>query len=139
MKDRHSTELLKYEFTEEEKRDIASEMARKVNELAQAEAEKKAVNSQIKSKLDALTASIQEASHRYSNGYEMRNIKCRIIPDWIRKIWEYFREDTGEFAFSKPIDPSDYQLEINYPSPLRPFWDWRGAIEMEWVLDRVGT
>ena len=65
-----SLEFIKYVFTEEEKRDIAMEMAQKVDALRIAEDEKKAIASEIKSQ-----------DRRASGGYQQCGNQAH---QWVR-------------------------------------------------------
>ena len=108
------TEMItgKHVFTADEMRDIASEMARKVQEQASAEDEKKSVTSSFKATLDLLMASINKLSENYRNGYDYRQIECEMKPDFDLKLRRYFNVDTGETVKEEPIRPEDYQTSI---------------------------
>ena len=112
MENRTTKEYLKYVFSQEEKADIAIEMAQKVSELSQAEDEKKAIMSDFKSRIDGLQARVNSAAIKLNNGYEMRSIECEVVPNWEEKIWEYIREDTGEITKTAQITPEDLQLKL---------------------------
>ena len=112
MENRTSKEYLKYVFSQEEKADIAIEMAQKVSELSQAEDEKKAIMSDFKSRIDGLQARVNSAAIKLNNGYEMRSIECEVVPNWEEKIWEYIREDTGEITKTAQMTPEDLQLKL---------------------------
>ena len=106
----HSTEYIKFTFTENEKREIASEMARKVAELNSAEDERKAVASSLKSRIDSLQAQVNDAANKLNNGYEYRNVKCEVDRDFKEKTI-YFIFD-GETVKEKPMSADDLQPNL---------------------------
>ena len=65
-------------FTDDEIKDIANEMARKVAEIEEKEDEKKAVTSQLKSDLDSLSARLRSLAVKHKDGYEFRYVDCKI-------------------------------------------------------------
>jgi len=107
-----STEFCKYVFSDEEKRDIATNMAQSITNLQQTEDDKKAIMSDYKSQIDALQAAINNAATKINNGYETRTIKCEVIPDWEEKIWEYRREDNGLIEKTRKMTADDLQKKI---------------------------
>ena len=109
---RYENEFIKYVFTESELKEIASEMAQKIVNLQQAEDDKKAIMSDYKSQIDGIQAGINSAATKMTSGYEMRSMKCQVVPDYPRKIWQYIRVDTGEMVKEKGMTSSDLQMEF---------------------------
>ena len=106
----YSFESVRHTFTEDEKRDIAVEMARKVAELNQAEDDKKAVMSDLKSKIDSLTAQVNGAASKLNSGFEYRSLKCEVDRDYkARKIIFWFDEKVVK---EKPMTSDDLQMKI---------------------------
>ena len=112
MEKEFTNEYVKYRFTENEKKEIASEMAQKVSELQQAEDDKKAIMSDFKSKIDGIQANVNNAATKLNSGYEMRSVKCEIMPNWAKKVWEYIREDNGTVAREKAMTADDLQMQF---------------------------
>ena len=112
MEKKFENEFIKYTFTENEKKEIAIEMAQKVTNLQQAEDDKKAVASDFKSQIDGIQASVNSAATKLNNGYEMRSIKCEVVPNYDKKVWEYLRTDTGEQTKEKPMTANDLQMKL---------------------------
>ena len=108
----YSNEYVKHVFTEEEKREIAVEMAQKVSEVQQAEDDKKAVMSDFKSTIDGLQAKVNNAATKLNNGYEMRTIRCVVEADYTTKEWIYRNEETGEVVKTKAMRSEDLQLQV---------------------------
>ena len=109
----YSNQYCKYVFNEDEKKEIAAEMAQNVSDLQGAEDEKKAIMSDFKSRIDGLQARVNGGATKLNNGYEMRTVKCRIDPDWEGKVWLYVREDNGEIAKEKKMTSDDLQRKID--------------------------
>ena len=112
MDKEYSSEYVKYVFDEEEKKEIAVEMARSITELEQLEKNKGALAAEFKGKIDIAKAQAGSAATKLNNGYEMRQIKCEIVPDFKLKVWTYIRTDTGEVAKEKRMTSDDLQMEL---------------------------
>jgi hypothetical protein len=106
------SEFCKYVFDEDEKREFATDMARKVAELNKAENDLKAVKSDYKSQIDGLTASVQNAATKLNNGYEMRNMDCEKQPCWESHEWQMVRVDTGEIVKTRKMSSEDLQMKV---------------------------
>ena len=113
MEKEFSNEYIKHIFTDDEKKEIAMEMAQKVSELQSAEDDKKAVMSDFKSRIDLFQANVNSAATKLNNGYEMQTVKCEIIPDWNKKIWQYFRVDNEMLVKEKPMSTDDLQMKLD--------------------------
>ena len=110
---KYENEFIKYTFTEKELREIAGEMAQKIVNLQQAEDDKKAIMSDYKSQIDGIQAGINSAATKMTSGYEMRSVKCQVVPDYDRKVWEYIRVDTGKCVKEKGMTSNDLQRKID--------------------------
>ena len=112
---KYENEFLKYVFTEDELKEIAGEMAQKIVNLQQAEDDLKAIKSDYKSQMDGIQAGINQAATKMTSGYEMRPTKCKMVPDYPRKVWQYVRVDTGEMVKEKNMTSNDlkWNLRIN--------------------------
>jgi hypothetical protein len=94
-----TTKWLKYQFTENELKEIARKLAYENKNFDELEEGKKAVTSEFKSKTDASRASISKLSNYINNGYEMRVIDCKVEfndPENGQKT--VYRKDTGELV-----------------------------------------
>ena len=109
---KYENEFIKYIFTEEEKREIAGEMAQKIVNLQQTEDDLKAIKSDYKSQMDGIQAGINSAATKMTSGYEMRSMKCQVLPNYEKKVWEYIRVDTGELVKEKRMTSNDLQMEF---------------------------
>lgn len=111
-KPRYENEFVKYVFTEAEQKDIAAAMAQKVVALQQAEDDLKAIKSDYKSQIDGIQAGINSAATKMTSGYEMRSVKCQIVPDFPNKVWQYIRVDNGVVVRVKDMSVDDLQMEF---------------------------
>ena len=109
---KYENEFIKYNFTDEEKKDIAAEMAQKIVNLQQAEDDKKAITSDFKSQIDGIQAGINSAATKLTAGYEMRSTKCQVVPNYPKKVWEYHCVDTGVLVKEKGMTSNDLQMEF---------------------------
>lgn len=112
MEDKKSMEMVKHVFTEEEKRDFATEMALKVAEMQSLEDQKKAVASQFKSDIEALQAKVNRFAYNLNSGSEMRSVECRIEYDTEHKEATYYRIDTGEFIKTRLMNQQELQISL---------------------------
>lgn len=109
----YSHEYVKHVFTEDEKKEIATDMAQKVTELKEHEDSKKAVMSDFNSKIDAAKAHINSSATKLNNGYEMKTVKCEVVRDYELKIIKYIRTDNGEVGKEKPMSSDDMQMKLH--------------------------
>ena len=104
-----SKEYCKHTFTEDEKREISTELAHCVSELSQKEDEKKAIMSDLKSQIDSLASRTNGLATKLNNGYEMRNIECEIERDYDAHVIRFFRLDTGELVRTRKMTSDDVE------------------------------
>ncbi|HEA67978.1 MAG TPA: hypothetical protein ENI07_14325 [Desulfobacterales bacterium] len=116
MEKRYSNEYVKHLFSDDEKKEIAIDLAQKVAELKQKEDDKKAILSELKSKIDSLTAMLNVAAVKLNNGYEMTTVKCKLNPDWKAKTWIINRADNGEFVKERKMTPDELQMRLKMES-----------------------
>lgn len=108
-----SKEWLKYEFSDEEKNELAKEMA-EANEREQGlEREKTEVVAELKGRIEAAKAERLKCAGLYRTGYEYRNIECDVRYDYDKCTVEYWRTDTGELAKTRKMTPEEKQPELN--------------------------
>lgn len=110
-----STRYLKYQFTETELRDKATQLARECRQNEEMEDEKKSVVSDFKAKIDGLQAKISLLSGHINNGYEYRNIECEVslnTPVTGKKT--ITRTDTGERVGIEDMDHDELQEVMDF-------------------------
>ena len=108
----YSNEWCKYEFTTEEKRDIAETLAIKTKDLEKAEDEKKSVMSAFKEKIDKIALDVKSSARKYTDGYEMRDIECVVERDFVSGEVRYIRTDNGVVARTSKMTMAERQMKI---------------------------
>jgi hypothetical protein len=106
-------EYLKYQFTEPELKERATQLARECRELEDIENEKKQVMSDFKAKIDGHQAKISGLSNNINNGYEYRYIDCEVVLNQpIDGEKQIIRKDTGELVKQEAMTPQELQEEL---------------------------
>ena len=108
----NTTEYLRYHFNEEEKKDLAREMAQNVIKTRDLEENKKAVTSQFASQINEAVASSNMAAQKLESGFEMRTIECEEVFDYDRNTVETWRLDTGEKVKDRTMTQAELQREM---------------------------
>ena len=106
------TKYVKHVFNEDEKRDLASDLAQKIMAKNNLELKKKEVAAQIKAEIDATESLIAQLSTHYNQGYAFMDIKCRVERDYETKQVHYYRLDTGENVESRAMTQDELQQEL---------------------------
>jgi len=100
---------LKTNFTEDEKREMAANLANKLNDKKGYEDELQSIKSRFKSSLDLVESEINKISSDYRAGYEYRRTKCVLTLNYLKKEREYANPETGKILKTEPLQDSDYQ------------------------------
>ena len=116
-KTEYCQEFVKYELSEEEKRELASIMAMKLLEVDDIEAQKKSVMTTFKERIEAAQYSARTAAQQIKDGYEMRDVECRVEKDFIRGTIRYVRTDTFEEVRSKKMSQEEKQMHLDDALP----------------------
>lgn len=104
--------LCRYVFTEEEKRQIAGDLANGVADIQRLEDQKKSVMSQLKSEIDAKQGQVNLFAEHLRSGFEMRSIDCEVLHAFSDDVVRWVRCDTGEVAFERKMRPEERQRKI---------------------------
>jgi len=102
----------KHNFSEEEKRQVATELAEKVQEGKRIEDEMVSMKSSFKSKLDVTEATVNKLSVDYACGYEMRMIPCTVEFDMKKKEKRFYEVETTVLIKTEPMTEEDLQMEL---------------------------
>ena len=107
-------EYLKYQFSEQELKDISKKLAYENKNYDELEDAKKSVTSDFSSKLNSSRANISKLSNNINNGYEYRDIECEIRlnepADGQKTI---VRKDTGEIVRVEDMTEREMQEELD--------------------------
>lgn len=106
---------IKYVFTEEEKKDIASKLAIKTSEKQALEEKKKEVTSQIAGEINSAASAVSRYSKEYNQGYTWKNHDCYEVFDYDEKVVHTHRADTDECVGTRVMTSTEFQREIFDP------------------------
>lgn len=104
----------KYEFNEEEKKEISKRLANENQNKQRLEDEKKAVVSNFKAKIDSAISQVNLLSSHIASGYEHRYFKCYKVLNFSRTIREYYNIENGELIKEEAFSREDHQLKLNF-------------------------
>jgi hypothetical protein len=107
-----ATQFCKYIFSDEEKAEMAAEMAQKIAQLQGVESQEKSVKAQLKAEKESLSADISGNAEKINSGYEMRNIKCEVVYNYNEGMVLYIRTDNGELAKERKMRDDERQVKI---------------------------
>jgi uncharacterized FlaG/YvyC family protein len=105
-------EYLKCQLTEKEKTELSAKIAKAISDRASAEAKLKEVSASIKAQIAQLDAEISEKALQINNGYEYRNVECRMDKDYRLGSVTITRVDTGEVIRERPMTAEERQMEL---------------------------
>lgn len=108
----HTHKMLKCHFTQEEMTEFRDKLANSIMDLSSIEDEKKSVMSDYTARINEKKAMINRVASNIRNGYEHREVKCRIDYDITRRVKTFAREDTGEIVQEEVMSPDEFQQEI---------------------------
>jgi uncharacterized FlaG/YvyC family protein len=113
-------EYLKCQLTEKEKTELSAKIAKAISDRASAEAKLKEVSASIKAQIAQLDAEISEKALQINNGYEYRNVECRMDKDYRLGGVTITRLDTGEVIRERPMTAEERQLELPSQKKEKP-------------------
>jgi len=105
-------EYLKCLLTEKEKTELSAKIAKAISDRTSAEAKLKEVSASIKAQIAQLDAEISEKALQINNGYEYRNVECRMDKDYRLGSVTITRLDTGEVIRERPMTAEERQMEL---------------------------
>ena len=106
---------IKYVFTEDEKKDIAAELALKFSEKESLELQKKEVASKFTSEINTANVHATRLSNEYNQGYTYKNHDCYEIFDYDSKQVFTHRADTKDQVDVRTMSVAEYQREMFDP------------------------
>jgi hypothetical protein len=101
-----------YHFTEQEKADIAQNLAKKQLRIGELEGDKKAITSQISADINRAKADVNLMSHQLNTGRETRKYTCHLDFDREKKLRLWKDKVTGKVVKEEPMRPEDFQMKI---------------------------
>lgn len=104
--------LCEYRFSEQEKREIANELANAVADMKALEDKLKAAQTQIKAEISGKQGLINLKAENLRSGFEMRSIECEKVYDYEANEVRWVRCDTGEVAHRRRMDADERQRSL---------------------------
>ena len=108
--ERKHKERLIYRFSNDERLDMSSEIARVAQKLDELKGEKKQVAKDYDAQIAGQEASMMILSRKISNGYEMRETECAT---WLNQprigMKTIIRLDSGEVVREVKMEPEEMQ------------------------------
>lgn len=86
VNDQIKVKSLRHVFTQEEIRDMHDNIVKSVEEVVKLESEKKTVTTRIGAALESEKGIINRSANLISNGFEYRNMQCRVSFDWDKGV-----------------------------------------------------
>ncbi len=105
-------QLLRCDFTDEERLEIAKDLSMKMYERESKQEEFDSIKKQYNGELSTLDNEIKGKQRLVHDGYEFRSIPCQIERDYNEKTVTITRLDTGETIEHRPIRPSEMQRKL---------------------------
>ncbi len=121
-------EYLKCQLTEKEKTELSAKIAKAISDRAGAEAKIKEVTASIKAQIAQLDAEISEKALQINNGYEYRNVECRMDKDYRLGSVTITRLDTGEAIRERPMTAEERQMELPGSKKEKPVKKAKGEM-----------
>lgn len=114
MPSRISSEVLvvRHEFSTDEKLVIAGELAAAYSLQQGLAEEKKSAAAQFKERESALEAKVGSLSRSYQTGFEMQNVKCRLVWDEPNVGEVSYYDPEGKLVKTRAMTDSERQLEL---------------------------
>ena len=108
-------ELLRCDLTPEEIKDYGDRLARKCSEIDEIEDQKKAIMSDLKSRIDSANTEKSSLARKIQNKYEFRDVPCEIRKDYGLKLVQSVRLDTGEVINERTMTADELQAGLFQP------------------------
>ena len=103
---------VRHDFSEKEKRDLATTVVEKNLEVEDLEVQKKAATSSFKDRIDSALLDARTAGRKYRDGFELRDVEVEVFRDYENGIIFYIRIDTGESVESREMTPQEKQMRL---------------------------
>lgn len=112
IKKENTSQYLKYDFTEEELKEMSEEIARSILERDEATSQLKGLKSQFDSTIKVAEAKISNLAEKLRSKYEYRTIPCQEIINYITGKYTLIRKDTGEVIKERELTIKESQIEM---------------------------
>lgn len=103
----------KHEFSVDELNDLGRKALEKTRDIDELEDDKKAVVSEFKNKIDRATSELNIKRRKYLDGFEIRQVECKVERDYENSIIRYIRVDTGEELEAREMSTQEKQMRLD--------------------------
>jgi hypothetical protein len=110
MEKGHEKRYLRYDFSAVEVNDLSTELANKIQEQANIEAEKKAATSRLTSRLSDCKETISSLSNKVASGYEMREVNCVVAYHTPTQGMKRYTRPDINVTWDEKMTDQDYTL-----------------------------
>ena len=117
IKEKEFRDVLRCELTKEELDDLAGSLAEQQLELQELEEQKKAVTKDFAGKIEAVQARIRSGPNTFRQRWEMREVECVEVKDFIRGECFSKRLDTGEVIKRRKLTSAELERELPIEVP----------------------
>ena len=111
-------ESVKYQFTNDEMRELGGALAREAQIVFDLREQKKNATASLTASITAANKRVGDLTTKINNGYEMREVEVIAEMDkprpGIKTIW---RVDTGEELRKEPMTMQEMQQSFGFPEP----------------------
>ena len=114
MEEEKLKRYLRYDFTENELKDLAGEMAQSMGEHEAAKIEMKAIKSQFDSKLKIAQTNVTLTAGKIRTGFEMRSIECTVQKDFKKGKVIVTRDDLFEIIEDRAMTAEEKQKDMDF-------------------------
>lgn len=104
---------VKHLFTEEEKKEIAENMALRVQEVEQLEEEKKEFDKKKNEEIKSIQTVISLLAQHYVDGYRKDRKDCEVRRNFTDKTVEYIDPTSGEVVKERPMTSQESQMSFH--------------------------
>jgi hypothetical protein len=106
------TRKLPVKLTEDEITQRGRGMAKFESDRIKLMESKKAAAADFKAKIDLCGESLSKLSRAIETGEEDRDVECEWNKDFVRKVADLVRMDTGEVVETRPLDADELQEKL---------------------------
>lgn len=117
IKEKEFREVLRCELTKEELDELAGRLAEEQLELQELEEQKKAVTKDFAGKIEAVQARIRSGSNTFRQRWEMREVECVEVKDYLSGELYSKRLDTGEVLKRRKLTSAELERELPIEVP----------------------
>lgn len=117
IKEKEFRDVLRCELTKEELDDLAGSLAEQQLELQELEEQKKAVTKDFAGKIEAVQARIRSGSNTFRQRWEMREVECIEVKNFLSGELYSKRLDTGEVLKRRKLTSAELERELPIEVP----------------------